>query len=182
MRSTVLALILILMACRSVSVPPGDRPFAAGDEGAGITGCFAEQGESGPEPSRPAFLSIWLWPERPRDVAITAVSIETTAEGSLIVRALAGGAVLRERIIPAPARRDGLFRLAGGTWFPPFTSESDELPPMVGAHSDKTELGSDTAGDLELRQSGWAVGLVFLVIPVVFTYDEQVRFARVLCP
>lgn len=175
-----LALLLLLVACRTVSVPPGNLPFAAGTAAA-ITGCFAEQGEA--EGGQAPLLSAWLWPDLGSDAGITVVSFAPAADGALVVRAVADGASVKaERTLPASARRDGRMALAGGFWFSPFWNQSFEPPPIVGPYSEHTELGLDTAGDLKLRRSGWAVGLAFLVVPFALTNDEQYRYRRTPCP
>lgn len=163
-------------------MPPGNLPFAAGATGAEISGCFAEQGEAEDETQTP-FLSTWLWPDVARDAGITMVSFVAAPDGAIVVNALAGAQnVIRERTIPASARRDGRVGLAGGFWFSPFWNQGFEPPPLVGPYSEHTELGVDTAGDLKLRRSGWAFGLVFLLIPFAFADDEQYRFRRRACP
>ena len=183
MRTAELALILVLIGCRTTSVPPGNLPFAADTAGAAISGCFAEQGEAAEGEKYAPFLSTWLWPDVPRDAGITVVSFVPAADGAIAVHALAGGQnATRDRTIPASARRDGYVALAGGAWFSPFWNQSSEPPPLVGPYSEHTELGLDTAGDLKVRRSAWVVGLVFLLIPVAFATDEQYRFRRTPCP
>lgn len=167
---------------RTVSAPPDNLPFATGAAAAAISGCFAEQGEAEGEAPTP-LLSAWLWPDATRDQAITAVSFATEADGALVVAALAPGPkVIRERTLPATAKRDGSVALAGGFWISPFWNQSFEPPPFIGPYSEHTDLGLDTAGDLKLRRSSWAVGLVFLFLPFVFSADEEYRFRRVACP
>jgi hypothetical protein len=182
MRTVELALILLLIGCRTVSVPAGNLPFAEGAAGAAISGCFAEQGEAQDE-TRTPFLSTWLWPDVARDAGITVISFVPAADGTIVVEALAVGPdAIRERVIPASAGRDGRVFLEGGFWFSPFWNQSFEPPPIVGPYSEHTELGLDTAGDLKLRRSGWAVGLAFLLIPFAYADDEQYRFRRTPCP
>jgi len=182
MRTVELALILLLIGC-TVSVPPGNLPYAAGAAGAAIRGCFAEQGEAEEDEKYTPFLSAWLWPDVVRDAGITVVSFVPAADGAIVVNALAEGRnVIRERTIPASARRDERVALEGGLWFSPFWNQSFEPPPMVGPYAEHEELGLDTAGDLKLRRSSWAVGLVFLLIQFAFSSDEQFRFRRTPCP
>lgn len=175
------ALLVTLCACRSVSRPSNDRPFASGTDCAEIRGCFAERGEAAagePEPR----LSARLWPAAALDDSITLVSFEPTEDGGVVARAQSGGRVVRERRLELPEDRAGPLRLADGVWFPPFTQEGEEPAPLVGAYGGATELGLDSAGDLALRQTGWTVGLVYLVFPTVFSLDSAVRFSRVACP
>jgi hypothetical protein len=180
MQTVELALSLLLIGCRTVSVPPGNLPF---DAGAAISGCFTEQGEAAEDEKYPQFLSAWLWPDMPADTGITVVSFVPATDGTIVVHALAGGQnTVRERTIPASARSDGRVVLAGGFWFSPFWNQGSEPPPLVGPYTEHTELGLDTAGDLKVRRSGWAAGLVFLLIPFAFSSDEQYRFRRAACP
>ena len=182
MRTVELALIALLIGC-TVSVPPGNLPFAAGAASDAVSGCFAEHGEAAEGEKYAALLSAWLWPGVAVDAEITVVSFAPAADGALVVRALTGGQnVIRERTLPASARRDGRVALAGGFYFSPFWNQGEEPPPLVGPYSAHTELGLDTAGDLKVRRSGWVVGLVFLVIPFAFASDEQQRFRRTPCP
>ena len=174
---------MLLLASCITSVPPGNLPFAAGAAGAAISGCFAEHGEAAEDYKYTPLLSFWLWPDVASDAAITVVSFVPAADGSIVVRALAGGQnAIRERTIPASARRDGLVALAGGFWFSPFWNQGSEPPPFVGPYPEHTELGLDTAGDLKVRRSGWAAGLIYLLIPFALASDEQYRFRRTPCP
>ena len=183
MRTVELALILLLVGCRTVSVPPGNLPFAADTAGAAISGCFAEQGEAAEGEKYAPFLSTWLWPDAARDAGIAVVSFVPAADGAIVVRALTSGQnATRELAIPASARRDGRVALEGGFWFSPFWNQGSEPPPLVGPYSEDTELGLDTAGDLKVRRSAWVVGLVFLLIPAAFATDEQYRCRRMPCP
>ena len=73
MRTVELGLILLLIGCRTISVPPGNLPFAADTAGTAISGCFAEQGEAAEGEKYTPFLSGWLWPDVARDPAIAVV-------------------------------------------------------------------------------------------------------------
>lgn len=180
-RIALLGLISMLGGCRTVSLPPDDRPFATGAAVLPREGCFAEQGVAGPGEPVPR-LSAWLWPDAPPDDAITCVRFESLGASTVVARALADGRSVHERRLEVPEDRSEPFRLAGGSWFPPFSNQGEEPAPLVGAYGEHTALGLDTAGDLELHRKGWAVGLVYLVVPAIFSGETQVRFPRVACP
>jgi hypothetical protein len=180
-RFVLLGILAMLGACRSVSVPPDDRPFAKGSACAEVRGCFAERGDVAEGEAVPR-LSAWLWPKEALDESITSVDFEPADEGTFVVRARAGGRVVRERRIDVPEGHAGPIPLSGGIWLPPFTQQGEEPAPLVGVFRERNALGLDTAGDLELRQTGWVVGLVYLVFPTVFSSEAQYRFPRVACP
>lgn len=173
--------IAVLGACRSISLPPDDRPFATESPLASLSGCFGEEGQAAAG-ERVPMLSAWLWPGEPFDDAIAFVAFEPVEGSALDVRAWSTGRVVRTRRLLTAEARTGPFRIRGGTWFPPFTGPGDEPAPLVGVYGERVELGLDTRGDLEIRRKDWVFGLVYLLVPVLMTDEQQVRFPRVACP
>jgi hypothetical protein len=174
-------LCLLLSACSYHSAPADNRDFIAVTSLADLSGIYRNYGE-GEAGSRGIPLSQLIWPKDDNSLAhteIDAIEVRPLGDKALLIRALgAGGGTLREQTFVAGEDFklvDGRIRLSRE--FNLLSSGPGD--PLVGPRYGEIEIGLDQAGHGKFRSSFVGGGLIFLMLPVAISSNDELRFTRI---
>jgi hypothetical protein len=173
-------LCLLLSACSYHSVPPDNRDFIAVTSLSDLAGVYrnASEGEAG---SKGLSLSQLIWPKHDSSLAhtdIDAIEVRPLGDNALLIRALGAAGTLREQTFVAGEDFrlvDGRIRLSRE--FNILSSGPGD--PLVGPRYGEVEIGLDQAGHGKFRSSFIGGGLIFLMLPVAISSNDELRFTRI---
>jgi hypothetical protein len=175
-----LAIAAIAAGCIYSASPPERAEFAEVTTLEAVTGRYRNRGAGGPGAPR-VFLSALIWPNQTGldHDAIDIVEVVADGASALVVRAHGPqGAVVKEsRFIAGEDFRLERGRIQIRREAAAMSQAVDD--PLVGPRVETTELGIDIGGHGRYRRSFRGAGLVYLMVPVVVSNTEEVRFERV---
>jgi hypothetical protein len=178
LQASVVALFIFLSGCAFHSEPENNQEFYNISQLSELAGVYKNKGD----PS--GYLSEIIWgdiksiikPEvRHEDIEFIEVS---STEHSLIVKAIKGGCSIYEKSYIVG--RD--FKISDGKIVihrdaSLLTRGAGDV--LVGPSYEQITLGLDAGKNGKYRNSGYAAGLVFLILPVAFSDISDTRFERV---
>jgi len=170
-------LLLFFSACASHSVPKNNQSFKSITELSELSGLYKNAGD----PS--GYLSAVIWGDSIENIkpefqheGIEFIEVKTI-EKSIIVRAIENSCSIYEKTYVLG--RD--FEINAGQIS--ILSETSILTRglgdvLVGPSYEKITLGLDSRRDAKYRNSGYAAGLAFMIIPVAVSGTKDIRFER----
>jgi len=179
MKNVVIILfVCILTGCVSSS-PVNNEEFKSIRGIEDLQGAYRNNGDSG-KGGPTIYLSRIIWPadESLKHEDVDIVEIQKLDDKKIEITALQNEIVKRNGIFEAGKEfniengRITINREGGVAGF-----KSGE--PMLGLYYGNVTLGLDKAGHGKYRSSGAAAGMVFMVIPMAMSAQDDVRFERV---
>lgn len=169
-----IAIVLALAPVTGCFTGPSDNAgFGNIQDLAQLDGTYRNLGDSG-NPQARVYLSEIIWPEDTSlpHKSIGAIEVRETAAGTLTVKALRRGTVIKEDTFVEGVNftlQSGRILLKRGMSFP-----NDNI---AGAAYTQIDIGIDARGQGKYRESGAFIG-VGLLIPVAIMGSSDVRFER----
>jgi len=144
-----------------------------------LEGVYKNLGE-GAQGAKPVWLSTIIWPAALEldDSSITAIEVRAISDTTIVVKALKANDVLKEATFVEGKDFElssGRIRLMHRTGFSGATGGN----PYLGPYYESTELGLDQHGHGKYREVRAAAGLAFLIVPLVGSVRDDVRFVRI---
>ncbi len=170
--------VLMVVACVS-SAPISNAEFDTIKSLSDLQGLYRNKGDTGE--SIPAiYLSRVIWPDDKElnHESIYAVEVLKSGSTQLFVKALSSQAVEKEdRFLLGKdfSLEDGRITIKREGGVAGFKSGE----PMLGLYYGSVTLGLDKKGHGKYRSSGSAIGMVFLIVPMAISGQNDVRFERI---
>jgi hypothetical protein len=165
---------------------PAEHEFGSVRSLSDLDGVYRNAGtrEDGAAPGQPLHcsrhLSSLIWPQEQNlpHKQIETIEVRAVGEHSLLVRAFSGAKCIHSSTFEQ-GRHFTLEggRLLGQPHFEPLSEGSGDV--LVGPRSMTLELGLDRGGAGKSRQTQWAAGLVFLLIPTGLYTREDFHFEKI---
>lgn len=174
---------IITAACSISTGPVNNSDFGRVQRIEQFEGTYQNAGEGGTlyggSPSS-FFLSRVIWPNdnELEHYAIDLIEVRKGNDNALVVKAITGGIVVKESTFIEGKDfvfKDGRIRLIRR--FGIMGSQKGDV--MVGPYYHAKELGIDISGQGKFRETFRTAGLAFLLIPMAFGGDEDIRFVRI---
>lgn len=174
---------IITAACSISTGPVNNSDFGRVQRIEQFEGTYQNAGDGGTlygESPGPFFLSRVIWPNdnELEHYAIDLIEVRKGNDNALVVKAITGGIVVKESTFIEGkdfVLKEGRIRLT--RHFGMMGSQKGD--PMVGPYYLSKELGIDSSGEGKYRKTLRAAVLGFMVIPMAFGGDEDIRFVRI---
>ncbi len=177
---TLLAMIMLTLVAGCIFGRSDYADFDAARRLTDFEGTYQNRGQpSRFHATRVQFLSAILWPkDNVEHAQVETIEVRAINADSLVVRALSERGVEKEStfvegkdftLVDGQIRLKDEVRVAG-------TRAGD---PFVGPIYEHVALGIDRQGQGKYRQDGAGAGLVFMLLPFVYTDREDIRFLRI---
>lgn len=178
MKHLLIVIVFIVSGCVYRSAPPDNVPFKSTTSLNQLVGVYHNRG-IGPVGGPAVYLSALIWGDKPvRHDSIDRIEVKAQGDNTLVVRAMSGGALIRESsfvegkdfVLDA-----GMLSVTHGCSF-----VGEEPGAMVaGTECTKVMFGLDSRGEGKATFKSTVAGVAFLVFPVVGSSTDQIRFARI---